>query len=133
MRDCIFCHKEMKLEISHNDRLDVFACRDCQKPKYKTVYRCISYRNDPNIAHDLILVDDYCITRWYQSLITVSPYTLIYRNVVGVLKGVFDMDKNGAEPLSISNPIIEMSGIIDINVSDLDKLKHKMNTWITFS
>ena len=132
-KTCILCFRQMKQEDSHNQKLEALACRGCRHPNHDTIYRRINIIGNDRVLHDLIMVDEYCISRWYKSHANSHEHSLIYREVVGVMKGIYSFNKIDPEPISLSDPVFKINSIINISTSNLDTFKHKLSTWITFS
>lgn len=130
---CIFCQGVLKEETSYANNLQVFACRDCKLPKHVTVYRQLYEVCKKELLHELIMVDDFCITKRYKSEISSQECTLIYSGVIGVMRGITSNSPLDPEPVSIHAPFCQIDHIINTDVSNLDKLKQKLSTWITFS
>lgn len=130
---CLFCLKFLTEEDSYAEELQIFACRDCQLPKYSTVYRQLYKLGERDLLHELIMVDDYCITKRYKSQTSLEEYSLVYKGIIGVMKGITSMHYLDPEPVTIHPPACKFDHIITVDASNLENLKHKLSTWITFS
>ena len=131
---CIFCNELLKEEeVYAKDLLEVFACRDCKRPAHSTVYRQIYYKGKRDLIQDLIMVDYWCITRWYKSDTNSNGYSLIYKDVIGVMRGLVSLHNLDPEPVSINAPVCKIDHIVNIDTTNLKSFRHKLSTWITFS
>ena len=130
---CIFCGHALRRESCYDSNIEAWACRDCKVPKYSTVYRQLYYVDQNDMLHDLIKIDDWCITRWYKSRIIPLEFSLIYKDVIGVMRGVVGYNGTDPEPISINPPSVRINGIVKIDTTNLESIKHKLSTWITFS
>jgi hypothetical protein len=130
---CGFCRKMLeKIDHVNKDRLDIYLCVGCQSPNYETRFRQVCFKNESEVLAETIKFDEFYIIRNYSFNYTNkrTNYTQIYRNIIGALDRSLDLS-----PMNlIGNPLVyDFDSIIELPFDDLDRLKSKLLTIVTFS
>lgn len=128
---CVFCRKPLEYTIQGTGGVfDLYTCKSCQSPKYHTLYRQLYFFNKGDLLTDNIRIDEYYITRYFKPTHKSdrSNYTVIYKEALGVLENIPDM-----EPISLNKPVCDVNHIIDLPFDNLSLAKHKLDIWTTFS
>jgi hypothetical protein len=129
---CIFCKKAMEYqpESVATKTFDLYLCRNCQRPQYKTLYRQLYNHKKVELLSDNIQIDNYFITRYFQPTHKDSKYnySVLYKDVIGVLESNPNM-----EPISLKREVGEVDHIIELPWDDLEAVKRKLKVYTTFS
>lgn len=130
---CPFCENPLEWQSHHSgaEMFDLYVCRECQKPDHQTLYRRLYERNKfDQILADNLKMDEYFIVRYFQPTSKGSKYnyTVIYKEVLGVLDNCSDM-----EPITLNKPVCEIDFIINLPWRNIELAKRKLSTWAVFS
>lgn len=129
-RCCKLCDRVLAVLEEHagKDIFDLYVCRNCQHPKFHTMYRMLYYMGTSTILSDAVRIDEYYISRHYRPSYIASSNTIIYKNIVGMLDSCPEM-----EPIILNRPVCEFDYIIQLPWHNLELIKKKLDTWTTFS
>ena len=134
---CIFCNDNLQYISEGQDIFNVYACRDCQKPNHKTIYRQLynspnykSFNDYKGLLSDSMRVDEYYVVRYYVpgSRGDRFNYTIIFKEALGFLESSPEM-----EPISLNKPVCEIDHVIELPWHDIVLVKKKLDIWTTFS
>jgi hypothetical protein len=129
---CHFCLNALKFQEEHagNTIFDLYICRDCRAPLYKTLYRQLYFKNKLELLVDYTRIDEFVITRYFKPNIPNGKYnySIIFKEALGIIESSPNM-----EPMTLNKPVCEVNYIIELPAHDIPLLKHKLNIWATFS
>jgi hypothetical protein len=128
---CHFCSKLLQFQIEHagSTVFDLFICRECQSPQYKTLYRQLYFKDGYQLLCDYTRIDEFTITRYFRPNRPNGRYnySIIFKEALGIIESSTDM-----EPMVMNKPVCELDYVVELP-SDIPLLKHKLNIWTTFS
>ena len=126
MMICHFCQNVLTENLHSGDpKKDIFLlyiCMGCQ-PEYNTLYRELYDRKTYELLADDIRIDEFYVIRNYR-----ENKTTINKDIIRLIESNHDV-----EPITLTIPVYEMSGIWDIPFKNLEKLKQKLRVYTTFS
>ena len=134
MKTCGFCNEEMSLlNKTYQTLFDIYTCIDCQKSKFKTLYKETYYAGDNERLLTQIRVDEYYVIQNYKFNYTSKRqnYTTIYVRFLGLISP-YSVD---SEPIAWTpaEPALILDGIIDLPMDNPLAIKEKLQTYILFS
>lgn len=129
---CLFCKNPLgfQKEDVGSRTFDLYTCRDCKAPAYRTLHRQLYFYNKTDLLSDNIQIDEYFITRHFRPSHPSAKYgcSIIYKEAIGVFDGDVDM-----QPIIINNPVCELDYIIELPWNDIEAVKRKLNLYTIFS
>ena len=135
---CIFCQnplslkeKDMSSGLSSAEKFfDIYLCRDCQQPKYKTLYRQLYYPQGIILLADAIKIDEFYINRYHQRTVSEkrANYSILFKDIPRPVG--YDLD---VDPINITAVVSKFDSILELPFDDLKQCKNKLNLYTTFS
>lgn len=124
---CGFCNKELPIRKQQNNRVNIFVCESCQKPKFNTMYRQTYRSEDDLLQYVSIFVDDFYVLYGYYLL---GPTTTIYKSPVGV---IYESADPGPITWDWERPAFSLIGILELPLQDPALVKKKLEIYTLFS
>lgn len=100
----------------------LYLCKNCV-PEHNTLFREVYDSTTYKLLADAVRMDEFYVIRNYK-----ENKTIINKDIIGVLESSPDM-----EPISMTKPVCELEGIVELPFHDIELMRHKLDIYTTFS